>query len=54
MTKTELISALHPFNDDAIVVLRLGEGWSNIHTVECAGCVIEIQADEDAAIFTSE
>lgn len=45
MTKTELIKALLPFNDDYVVIISFGDGWSNIENIEQEGCVINIKAE---------
>ncbi len=46
MTKNELVIALNDFNDDDIVVIICGEGWSNIEDVNKNGCAIEITIEE--------
>lgn len=45
MTKAELIKALEDYDDDKVITLHLGSGWSNIeYAVETEGC-IEIHAE---------
>jgi hypothetical protein len=46
MTKKELINALSQFDDDAVVILSDGNGWSNIDDVKKDGCQIAILLEE--------
>jgi len=42
MTKTDLIKALEPMDDDKVVILRYDGGWSNIEDVIEEQCEIAI------------
>jgi hypothetical protein len=45
MTKKELIKTLSTFNDDDVVIISFGDGWSNIETIEQHGSCINIKAE---------
>lgn len=54
MTKTELITALGPMDDDAVVILKDDQGgWCNIKDVVTDGSCIAITNDYDRP-FSSE
>lgn len=42
MTKIELIKALEPDDDDAIIVLSTGEGWANIGEIKRGGITVSL------------
>ena len=45
MTKRELIEAMRDMDDDAVVTLHIGDGWSNVECVEQRGFEVQIHAD---------
>ena len=53
MTAKELIKALSTIDEDKIVVLTDGHGWSNIDLVDEKQCVVEISMDM-GPVFSSE
>ena len=46
MTKKELIEELDGFEDDSVVVLCYGGGWSNIDMAIETPCTIELHAEK--------
>lgn len=46
MTKNELVIALNDFNDDDVVIISDGEGWSNIEDVKQQGSSIAITMEQ--------
>jgi hypothetical protein len=46
MTKNELVIALNDFDDDDIVIISDGNGWSNIEDVKRQGCQIAITLEK--------
>ena len=47
MTKSELIKRLESYSDDDVVILLIGDGWSNIDDVQQEGSCIGIRAEEE-------
>ena len=47
MTKIELIKALSPYDDDDVVILSFGDGWSNIDTIIQDGSCINIKSEKE-------
>ena len=45
MTKKELIKVMEGMDEDKVITMYFGEGWSNIEVVLEADCGIEIHAD---------
>lgn len=46
MTKNELVIALNDYDDDAVVIISDGEGWSNIEEVFLSGSSIAIMMEK--------
>ncbi len=53
MTKKELIKAMDGMDEDSVVTMHLGEGWSNIEMVHESQCTIEIHAESNPVFSES-